>query len=46
MPNQDQRGHAARVGVRRGAVRPGEGRMGSVIVDCAIYRDGHRTDGP
>jgi magnesium transporter len=20
--------------------------MGSVIVDCAIYRDGHRTDGP
>ena len=22
------------------------GRMRAVIVDCAIYRDGHRTDGP
>src|SRR5690242_19354646 len=25
---------------------PGEGRMRSVIVDCAIYRHGHRTEGP
>ena len=25
---------------------PGEGRMRTVIVDCAIYRHGHRTEGP
>ena len=30
-------------GVRPGAVG---GRIRSVIVDCAIYRDGHRTEGP
>ena len=49
MAYEDQRGHAGqprRTRARGCAGAAGRGRMRAVIVDCAIYRDGRRTEGP
>ncbi len=46
-PDEDQRGHADQ-GRRITWCAGGraKGRMRSVIMDCAVYRHGHRTEGP